>query len=166
MPTHAEQRQLPFTPEQMFDLVADIGSYPQFLPWCVNARIRKRDGKVVTADLIVGFRMIKEKFTSQVVLSRPGAIDVEYLDGPLKSLRNSWQFKPGPDGKGCCIDFYVNFEFRTKMLQKLAELFFNEVVSRMVAAFEARAYELYGGGTTAPAHAVPATRGTLSGATN
>lgn len=142
MPTHAEQRVVPFSPEQLFNLVADVQRYPEFLPWCVGARIRKRDGNHIIADLVIGYKLIRERFTSRVTLS-PGLnrIDVEYADGPFKYLNNHWVFEPHPEG--CLIDFYVDFEFRSKMLQKIIEVFFNEAVRRMVGAFETRAYELY-----------------------
>lgn len=143
MPTHAEQRVVPFAPEQLFDLIADIQRYPEFLPWCVGARIRKRDGNRIVADLVIGYKLIRERFTSTVTLSpEQNRIDVEYTDGPFKYLNNHWVFEPHPEG--CMIDFYVDFEFRSKMLQKIIEVFFNEAVRRMVGAFEARAHELYG----------------------
>jgi coenzyme Q-binding protein COQ10 len=143
MPTHAEQRVVPFAPEQLFDLIADIQRYPEFLPWCVGARIRKRDGNRIVADLVIGYKLIRERFTSTVTLSpEQNRIDVEYTDGPFKYLNNHWVFEPHPEG--CLIDFYVDFEFRSKMLQKIIEVFFNEAVRRMVGAFEARAHELYG----------------------
>lgn len=142
MPTHAEKRFLPYTPEQMFQLVADIEKYPQFLPWCLAARIRRREGTLVVADLMIGFKMIRERFTSRVTLSAPDRIDVAYADGPFHYLNNHWIFMPAAGG--CEIDFFVDFEFRSKMLQKVMEVLFSEAVRRMVAAFETRAGELYG----------------------
>ncbi len=142
MPTHAEKRDLPYTPEQMFALVADVDKYPDFLPWCLSSRITKREGDVFYADLIIGYKMVREKFTSKVILERPGAIRVEYLKGPLKYLSNKWIFIPRADG-GCTIDFYVDFEFRNAFFQGLMGVFFNEVVKRMVTAFEERAKKLY-----------------------
>lgn len=143
MPTHAETKTLPHTPVQMFDLVADIEKYPEFLPWCLEARIWKREGNVVYADLVIGFKMFREKFTSKVTLEKPGHIHVEYLKGPLKYLSNHWRF--APDGsKGCTVDFFVDFEFRNPIFQKVMGVFFNEAVRRMVSAFEARARALYG----------------------
>ncbi|MEO0392611.1 MAG: type II toxin-antitoxin system RatA family toxin [Pseudomonadota bacterium] len=150
MPTHCEKKIVPYRADQMFDLVADIAAYPQFLPWCVASRIRSRKGNMILADLIVGFKMIKERFTSKVELvpaENPGdslAINVEYMDGPLKSLRNQWAFTPTGNGDACEVDFFVDFEFRSKMLQRLAAVFFSEVISRMVGAFEDRAQVLYG----------------------
>jgi coenzyme Q-binding protein COQ10 len=144
MPTHAERRRLPYTAEQLFDLVADIERYPEFLPWCVGARIRERSGNTIVADLMIGFKMVRERFTSRVVLDRPGlCIDVTYTEGPFRYLNNHWRFEPQPDG-GSVIDFFVDFEFRSRMLQKIIEVLFNEAVKRMVSAFEARARKLYG----------------------
>lgn len=143
MPTHAEKRKLPYTPEQMFDLVADVASYPQFLPWCVATRIKGREGNVFYADVVIGYKMVREKFGSRVTALRPDHIHVEYLDGPMKYLSNHWRFIREPDG-GCVVDFFVDFEFRNKFFQNLIGVFFNEAVKRMVAAFEARAKQLYG----------------------
>lgn len=143
MPTHAEQRRLPYTAQQMFDLVADVGAYPQFLPWCVAARVKSKSDVEIVADLIIGFKMVRERFTSKVTLNTPSRIDVTYVDGPFQYLNNHWKFSPTEDG-GCQIDFHVDFEFRSKMLQRLIGVLFNEAVRRMVAAFEARAVSLYG----------------------
>ena len=143
MPTHAERRLLPYTAEQLFDLVADVERYPEFLPWCLGARIRERRENTITADLLIGFRMVRERFTSRVVLDRPHRIDVSYTEGPFRYLNNHWNFHSRPEG-GCLIDFYVDFEFRSRMLQKIIEVLFNEAVKRMVGAFEARARQLYG----------------------
>jgi len=143
VPTHAERRLLPYTPEQLFDLVADVERYPEFLPWCLGARVRERSATIITADLLIGFRMVRERFTSRVVLDRPRRIDVSYSEGPFRHLNNHWEFIAQPEG-GCLIDFYVDFEFRSRVLQKLIGLLFNEAVKRMVGAFEARARQLYG----------------------
>jgi coenzyme Q-binding protein COQ10 len=145
MPTHAEKKLLPYTREQLFDLVSDIERYPEFLPWCVGARIRERRDNEILGDLLIGYKMVRERFTSRVVLSRPDRIDVSYSEGPFKYLNNHWLFLPQSDGR-CLIDFYVDFEFRSKMLQKIMEMFFNEAVKRMVGAFETRAHQLYGPG--------------------
>jgi coenzyme Q-binding protein COQ10 len=142
MPTHAEQRRLPYTPEQLFALVADVERYPEFLPWCVASRIRRREGDVFFADLVIGFKMVRERFTSKVTLNRPGRIDVTYTEGPFSHLNNHWVFNPLPDG-GTEIDFYVDFEFRSKLLQTLIGALFNEAVKLMVSAFEKRARQLY-----------------------
>lgn len=144
MPTHAEKRVLPYTREQLFDLVADIARYPDFLPWCQGARIREQSDDRVVADLIIGFKMVRESFTSRVQLVRPDRIDVAYSEGPFRYLNNHWVFTALPDGGGCEIDFYIDFEFRSRLLQKLIGPLFNEAVRRMVSAFELRAAEIYG----------------------
>ena len=143
MPTHAEKRVLPYTPEQMFELVARVERYPEFLPWCVAARIRSREENVVVADLVIGFKMVRERFTSRVILDPPRRIDVSYIEGPLKHLNNHWIFRPHPSG-GTEIDFSVDFEFQSKVLQALIGVLFHEALRRLVAAFEARAKQLYG----------------------
>jgi coenzyme Q-binding protein COQ10 len=143
MPTHAERRRLPYSPQQLFDLVADIERYPEFLPWCVGVRVREKKGNTIVGDLLIGYRMVRERFTSKIVLDRPRHIDVSYSEGPFRYLTNHWEFEPEPDG-GCTIDFYVDFEFRSRVLQKIIEVLFNEAVKRMVGAFEARARKLYG----------------------
>ena len=141
---HSEQRVLPYRPEQLFDLVADIERYPEFLPWCLAARIRQREPNLIVADLVIGFRVIRERFTSRVTLDRPALqIDVAYTEGPFKYLKNHWEFHPVAEA-GCRIDFHVEFEFKSAILQKLMGVVFHEAVRRMVAAFEARARQLYG----------------------
>ncbi len=123
MPTHAEQRAMPYSCEQMYDLVAGVDKYPEFLPWCLASRITKREGDVFYADLIIGYKMIREKFGSRVTASRPDHVHVEYLSGPMKHLSNHWRFLPQADGT-CIIDFYVDFEFKNPVLQKLIAVFF------------------------------------------
>ena len=142
MPTHAEKRHLPYTPEQLFDLVVDIERYPEFLPWCVAARIRRREGNVLFADLMIGFKMVRERFTSKVTLGN-NRLDVVYAEGPFKHLNNHWIFERAPDG-GTIIDFYVDFEFHSKVLRTLIGALFGEAVRLMVASFERRAGQLYG----------------------
>ncbi len=149
MPTYAEQRVLPYTQEQLFDLVADIERYPEFLPWCRGARIRERQPHLVVADLIIGFKMFRERFTSHVELSRPRRIDVTYAEGPFRYLNNHWIFEKIEEG--CRIDFFVDFEFKSRILQKVIEVLFAEAVRRMVGAFESRAQHLYGNGAPATA---------------
>ena len=144
MPTHAEVRRLPYSREQMFDLVADVERYPEFLPWCVACRIKRWESPTAfTADLIIGFKMFRERFTSRVGLDRPKRIDVSYQEGPFRYLNNHWRFEETDDG-GCAIDFYIDFEFKSKTLQKMIGTLFNEAVRRMVNAFEHRAFALYG----------------------
>ena len=144
MPTHAETKILPHRPDQMFDLVADVGRYPEFLPWCVAARVRSRTDTLLVADLIIGFKGVRESFTSRVTLDREAmTIDVLYQDGPFKYLNNNWKFK-NLESDHCALDFYVDFEFKSRILQHLIGMLFNEAVRRMVRAFEQRADQLYG----------------------
>ncbi|WP_020593730.1 type II toxin-antitoxin system RatA family toxin [Kiloniella laminariae] len=142
MPVHEEKKVLAFLPEQIFEMVADVERYPDFLPWCVASRIKRRQENRIIADLVIGFKMIREKFTSQVDLNREELrIEVTYLDGPFKYLTNTWIFEAHP--KGCLVDFHVDFEFKSKMLQILMEPLFHEAVRRMVHAFETRAAVLF-----------------------
>ena len=142
MTTHAEQRLIRHSPEQLFDLVADVNSYPEFLPWCLACRIRKQTETTLVADLIIGFQVFKEQFTSHVQMDRDDfIIKVEYAEGPFKYLINRWKFSKHPDG--CMIDFYVDFEFKSRLLQTVIESLFTEAVKRMVSAFETRADQLY-----------------------
>ncbi len=144
MPTHAERKILSYTPGQMFDLVADIERYPEFLPWCVACRVTKTDGPVIWGDLMVGFKVFRETFTSKVTLHAPGSIDVEYINGPFRYLNNHWKFNPVDGGARTEIDFFIDFEFRSRLLQAVATTVFNEAVRRMVGAFEVRAGAIYG----------------------
>ena len=137
MPTHAERRFLPYAPEKLYALVADVQRYPEFLPWCTACRVTSRNGNVITADLVIGFKLIRERFTSRVTLSPETRVDVEYTSGPLRYLNNHWVFEPAEGG--CVLDFYIDFEFKSRLFQRLAGVVFNEAVRRMVGAFEARA---------------------------
>ena len=143
MPGSRETRRLPYSCEQMFDLVADVGRYGEFLPWVVATRVRSDSEHEMTADMLVGFKAIREKFTSRVTKDRPNRIDVHYLDGPLRDLDNSWVFRPTEDG-GCEIDFCVQFTFRNSVFEALAGQYFDRAFRKMVEAFEKRADELYG----------------------
>lgn len=144
MLSHVEQKTLPYTREQMFALVAGVDKYHEFAPWCVASRINRWEGdNIFYADLIVGYKFFREKFSSKVILDKPQEISIEYQQGPLKNLTNYWIFSQNNDGS-CTIDFSVEFEFKNIALQKLATVFFNEVVKRMIGAFEARAKEVYG----------------------
>ncbi|MBX2854752.1 MAG: type II toxin-antitoxin system RatA family toxin [Rhodobacteraceae bacterium] len=155
MPTHSEKRRVPYTPDQMYQLVADIERYPEFLPWTSACRVRSRSplpeggGEVVEADLVISFKVFRERFGSRITL-RPEArtIDVEYLDGPFKYLKNHWYFSENEDGSAT-VDFFVDFEFKNILLQRLIGLVFNEAMQRVVRAFERRAEALYGRGDPA-----------------
>jgi coenzyme Q-binding protein COQ10 len=143
MPSHAEKKILPFTPEQMFDMVADVAAYPEFLPWCIATRVRSSDETHLVSDMVIGFKMFREQFTSRVTLERPGSIHVDYERGPFKYLNNQWNFTSEGEGK-CLVDFTVEFEFRSHFLEMAIGKVFTEAVHRMVAAFEKRAFVLYG----------------------
>lgn len=147
MPRHAEVRYADYEPAQIFDLVADIESYPSFLPWCTDCRICKREDNVIHADLKVGFKMISESFRSRVTLDPFDRIDIAYLDGPFRYLNSSWKFSP--KGEGCLIDFSIDFEFRSLLLRRIMGPIFNEAVRRSVGAFVRRADSLYGRGNRA-----------------
>jgi coenzyme Q-binding protein COQ10 len=153
MPTHAERKIIPYRPEQLFDLVADVGKYPEFLPWCVGARVRSRTEKELVADLTIGFGPIHESFTSRVTLDRPSRIRVRYENGPFRYLNNQWTFTPHP--RGSAVDFFVDFEFRSRLLRAAMTVVFNEAVRRMVNAFEKRARAVYGPPPRALVHAAP-----------
>lgn len=142
MPTHAEKKILRYTPEQIFQMVADVHRYPEFLPWCVGARVLTRDETKLTADLTIGFKMFRETFRSEVSLERPQKVEVKYLDGPFRYLNNTWTLTPVPGGTE--VNFFVDFEFRSKLLQAVIGTVFNEAVRMMVRAFERRAMALYG----------------------
>ena len=143
MPGIRETRRLPYSCEQMFDLVADVANYPKFLPWVVATRVRSDSDTEMTADMLVGFKAIREKFTSRVIKERPEHLKVFYVDGPLKDLDNDWRFVCLPDG-GCEIDFSVEFAFRNIVFERLAGQYFDRAFRKMVEAFERRADELYG----------------------
>ena len=151
MPTHAERKILRYTPEQLFELVADVRRYPEFLPWCVGARVVSRTDGELVADLTIGFKMFRETFRSQVTLERPHHIHVRYLNGPFRYLNNHWRFLPHPQGTE--VDFFVDFEFRSRLLQAVIGTVFNEAVRLMVRAFERRAMQLYGRPAPPPAAA-------------
>jgi coenzyme Q-binding protein COQ10 len=155
MPTHDETRTLPYSAQQMYYLVADIGSYPEFLPWCAAARIRKTtdlgDHEVVEADLVISFKVFRERFGSRVTLW-PGEmkIDTEYIDGPFRYMESTWRF--ADVANGCEVQFFVDFEFRNRVLQGVIGVVFNDAMQRIVRAFERRAAELYGPGGRARAN--------------
>ena len=148
MPTHAEKRRMPYSADQMYALVADVESYSEFLPWCAASRDPSRrqtaEGEILESDLVISFKVFRESFGSRVTL-KPAErrIDVEYLDGPFKYLNNHWTFEPISESE-CEVDFFVDFEFRSRTLQAIIGVVFNEAMRRIVRAFEQRAAELYG----------------------
>jgi coenzyme Q-binding protein COQ10 len=142
MPGIRETRGMPYTAEQMFDLVADVDRYPEFLPWVIATRVRSDSETEMVADMLVGFKALKEKFTSRVVKQRPEELRVTYVDGPLRDLDNVWRFRPVAGG--CEIDFAVDFAFRNPLFEKIAGQYFDRAFRKMVSAFEERAAALYG----------------------
>ena len=143
MPRHSETRNLPYTPEQLYALVADVASYKEFLPWVIATRVRSNSETEMVADMVVGFKSLRESFTSKVSKRRPEMIDVIYVDGPLRDLDNEWHFTDLPEG-GCRVDFSVEFAFKNRVFEALAGQYFDRAFRKMVAAFEARAEALYG----------------------
>ena len=149
MPTHSETRTLPWTARQMYDLVADVARYPEFLPWTAAARIRSRepqsDGtEVVEADLVISFKVFRERFGSRVILDTGAmTIDTTYIEGPFRHMHSRWGFRDTADDR-CEVSFFVDFAFRNAILQKVIGVVFDEAMRRIVKAFEARAAALYG----------------------
>jgi len=143
MPRHSETKHLPYTPDQLFDLVADVARYDEFLPWVVAVRLRSSSETEAVADLVVGFNAFKERFTSRVQKERPKRICVDYIEGPLKFLHNEWRFEAAPDG-GTEVHFSVDFAFKSRLFETLAGAMFDRALRRMTDAFEQRAAALYG----------------------
>ena len=146
MPGIQETRRLPYSATQMFDLVADVARYGEFLPWVVATRVKSDSEHEMIADMLVGFNALREKFTSRVEKDRPGRIKVHYVDGPMRDLDNVWHFRDvaEDEGGGCEVDFHVTFTFRNAVFEKLAGQYFDRAFRKMVQAFEDRAAILYG----------------------
>jgi len=142
MPKFVEDRTFPYHAQQMFDLVADVEKYSEFLPWCIGSRLYNVKQDDFYADLIIGFKVFRERFTSHVMLS-DGKIEIDYVKGPLEYLYNLWEFKDLEEG-GSSLHFEVDFEFKNKIFQKMIGGLFTEAVHRMDESFETRAIELYG----------------------
>jgi len=139
---YKESRVINHTPNNLFKLVSDVSNYPEFLPWCLGARIKNQDDNSFEADLIIGFKIYKEIYSSKIFLDNKNKkIDVKYKDGPFEHLENYWIFKK--DKNGCKVEFMVDFKFKSNFLQTIMESLFAEAVRRMVKAFETRANELY-----------------------
>lgn len=158
---HAERRVVGYPPRQLFGLVADVARYPEFLPWCHAARIRRRESPTIEiAELAIGFGPFHEKFVSRVVLApdHPGGprIDTTGIEGPFRRLSSRWIFEP--HAEGTLIDFELEFDFRSLLLQKTVQLLFAEAVRRMVSAFEARAAKLYGKSNALPSRPASSVR--------
>ena len=150
MPGIKDTVRLPYTADQMFDLVADVGRYGEFLPWVVATRIKSDNETEMVADMLVGFKSLREKFTSKVIKDRPRRIEVIYLDGPMRDLDNVWRFEDRAEG-GCEVHFCVDFTFRNMMFEVLAGQYFDSAFRKMVAAFEDRAHALYGSSSSSAA---------------
>ena len=143
MPSHSEMRILPYSAEQLFSLVMDIEKYPEFLPWCTGARINSKSKNDLEADVLIGYKMFREKFSSRVHFTKPREIEVEYLKGPMRHLHNKWVFRDMKEGQ-CQVDFYVDFSLKTKLFESLVDQFFHKALVKMINAFEGRAIEIYG----------------------
>ncbi len=143
MARHHEQKRLPWTADQLYSLVADVGRYPEFLPWCLAARITRRDGNVFWADLVIGFHLIRESYTSRVTLIPGREIRTAYTSGPFRKMEGCWRFVPRDDG-GCLVDFAIDFEFSSRLLQRTIGVLYLEAARRLVRSFEERALDLYG----------------------
>jgi coenzyme Q-binding protein COQ10 len=163
MPRHTEIRQLPHSAAQMFALVADVQRYPEFLPWVVAMRVRSECATETIADMIVGFKGLRESFSSRVIKEADSRIIVDYLDGPMRHLHNEWRFTPSETG-GCRVDFMVDFAFRNSLFERMAGQMFDRALRKMIAAFETRAVALYGAGseTTSAVATMPSAFGLSS----
>jgi coenzyme Q-binding protein COQ10 len=156
MPSHSETRIVPYSSGQLFELVMDIERYPEFLPWCIGARINDFSANDLDADVVIGYKMFREKFSSRVHFTRPGAkapnensgrgasgeIEVEYLKGPMRHLHNKWVFTDLKQNQ-CQVEFYVDFSLKTKVFESIVDQFFHRALVKMIDAFELRAVELY-----------------------
>jgi coenzyme Q-binding protein COQ10 len=143
MTAYREKVVVPYSPQQMYDLVAEVQRYPEFLPWCIGARILRRDGNVLNAELVIGWKILRERFSSKVVLDALHRVQFDYTNGPLKYLHGDWRFTPATQG-GTVVEFQVDFEFKSRALSLVMGGVFSELVHRMVGAYEARANQLYG----------------------
>jgi coenzyme Q-binding protein COQ10 len=144
MPHHHERRSLPYSAAQMYDLVADVRRYAEFLPWVAAVRLRSESETEALADLVVGFKNLRETFSSRVLKTPKSKIEVDYLDGPMRHLHNQWLFEE--EGSGCIVDFTVDFSFQNRIFEALAGQFFDLALRKMTGAFIARADVLYGDG--------------------
>lgn len=147
MPVHTETQISPYSPAQLFVLVADVERYPEFLPWCRAARILERGEGGMLADLIISFKHLTERYTSRVTLyppgDAPGQIDVVMTQGPFEHLENHWKFIPLPNG-GTQIEFVLDFKFRSRLLEAMIGTIFSKATGKMATAFKQRADDLYG----------------------
>jgi coenzyme Q-binding protein COQ10 len=143
MPHHHERMSLPYSAEQMYDLVTDVRRYPEFLPWVTGVRVRSDDETEMLADMIVGFKTLRETFSSRVIKQPSNSVTVDYLDGPMRHLHNQWLFE-GTENGGCTIDFTVDFSFHNRIFEALAGVYFGTAIAKMTDAFVKRADRIYG----------------------
>ncbi len=143
MPTYSESRIVQYSAVQLFNLVMDIEKYPEFLPWCLGARVNSSSKNALDADVMIGYKMFREKFSSRVRFTSPKEIEVEYLQGPMRHLHNKWVFRALKESQ-CQVDFYVDFSLKTRLFESLVDQFFHKALVKMINAFELRAIELYG----------------------
>lgn len=138
MPRHEEQTTLAYSADELFDIVANIRDYPAFVPWCSGATILREDQREIVADLVIGFGPFHESFRSQVTLDRPRELKVHAVEGPLEHLMNAWTFTPVADKTH--VDFVIDFQFKSHLLDHVANDMFHEAATRMMSAFESRAH--------------------------
>jgi coenzyme Q-binding protein COQ10 len=149
MPRFTTKRRVRHSATEMFDLVADVDTYPKFVPLCAGMRVRSRSQKgegatMLVADMTVAYKLIHQTFTSRVTLDRPSLkIDVEYVDGPFRRMQNHWRFHPAGE-QSCDVEFFIDYEFKSRTLGLLMGTLFETVFRRMAAAFEQRADAVYG----------------------
>ena len=143
MGTRLHTHFLPYSPDQLYDLVADIEKYPEFLPWCAATRILSKSETEIMADLSVGYKFFRETFRSRVHLTPKTRIDIEYISGPFHHLNNHWVFTEAPEF-GTNIDFFIDFEFRNSLFQSATRIVFEGAFNQMLSSFEKRAQQLYG----------------------
>ena len=143
VPSHFESRIVPYSTEQLFDLVMSIEDYPEFLPWCLYAQINTVAQNNLEADVVIGYKIFREQFSSRVYFNPGKSIEVEYLKGPMRHLHNKWEFKKIRKGQ-CQVDFYVDFSMKSKFFEAIVEQFFQRALVKMIDSFETRAFELYG----------------------
>lgn len=145
MPYFSDKRLLPYSPDKLYELVLDVENYPDFLPWCKSCKVISESKDEILAEMRIGFKFFTETFMSRVTFTQDQLIEVQYLDGPFKHLKNQWKFIPQTENgvTFTIVDFSIDFEFKSRLLQGLVQGVFSEAVQKMVRAFETRAQQLY-----------------------
>jgi coenzyme Q-binding protein COQ10 len=146
---YTERQHLPYSPQQLFELVADVEKYPEFVPWMMAARIRRRDGNTVWVDLEVGTRLLRKRFATRAVLHPPSRIEISSEDALFQRYDQCWTLRQATDG-GTVVEFAADFAFRSRLLQLTMNAFLQEAAALMVSAFKHRARAIYGRGVAAP----------------